>query len=256
MSEISWVKLSVDVFDNRKIKYLRRLPDGDSIVLIWIMLLTMAGRCNANGLIFLTETIPYSAKMLADELGFDENTVKLALASFEQLEMIHIADDGRICVSGWGEHQNIDGMEKIRESKRLSQARWRAKQKALPPPTVVSTVDSTVDTTSISVDDAEEDIEERNKNILTSADKPPRKSKTFVPPTVEEVQQYVSEKRLSVDPKSFVDYFEAADWHDSKGQKVRSWRQKLLTWNKCNFGNGYNSPASVERSEIKGVIHF
>lgn len=28
------------------------------------MLLTMAGRCNANGLIFLTENIPYNEKLL------------------------------------------------------------------------------------------------------------------------------------------------------------------------------------------------
>ena len=76
------------MFDNRKIKHLRRLPEGNNIVLIWVMLLTMAGRCNAGGMIFLTENIPYTPKMLADELGFEENTVKLALDALEQLEMI------------------------------------------------------------------------------------------------------------------------------------------------------------------------
>jgi hypothetical protein len=82
MAEVKWIKLTTDMFDNRKIKHLRKLPEGNSIVLIWVMLLTMAGRCNASGMIFLTENIPYTPKMLADELGFEENTVKLALEAY------------------------------------------------------------------------------------------------------------------------------------------------------------------------------
>jgi len=153
VAEIKWVKLTTDMFDNRKIKHLRRLPEGNNIVLIWVMLLTMAGRCNAGGMIFLTENIPYTPKMLADELDFEENTVQLALNVLDQLNMI-VTKDGHFAVAGWEEYQNIEGMEKIRESKRLAQARWRAKQKELPG--VVPTVDST----RYLVDDAEEDIEE------------------------------------------------------------------------------------------------
>ena len=86
--EVKWIKITTDMFDNRKIRHLRRLPDGNSIVLIWVMLLTMAGRCNAGGMIFLTENIPYTPKMLADELDFEENTVALALQALESLGMI------------------------------------------------------------------------------------------------------------------------------------------------------------------------
>ncbi len=153
MAEVKWIKLTTDMFDNRKIKHLRKLPEGNSIVLIWVMLLTMAGRCNASGMIFLTENIPYTPKMLADELGFEENTVQLALNALEQLNMV-VTNQGFFTIAGWDEYQNIEGMEKIRESKRLAQARWRAKQKALPD------VDSTVDSTRHLVDDAEVDKEE------------------------------------------------------------------------------------------------
>nr|DAN88912.1 MAG TPA: replisome organizer [Caudoviricetes sp.] len=146
------------MFDNRKIKHLRRLPDGNSIVLIWVMLLTLAGRCNSGGMIFLTENIPYTPKMLADELDFEESTVQLALTVLEQLGMIQTNGDGFLAVTGWSEHQNIEGMDKIRESKRLAQARWRAKKKEIP-----ATVESTVDSTRYLVDDAEEDIEEERE---------------------------------------------------------------------------------------------
>ena len=139
MNDVKWIKLTTDMFDNRKIRHLRRLPDGDSVVLIWVMLLTMAGRCNAGGMIFLTENIPYTPKLLADELDFEENTVVLALDSLERLNMI-VRDGDFFSIAGWEEYQNIDGMERIRESKRVAQAKWRAKQKAI---AEVSTVDST-----------------------------------------------------------------------------------------------------------------
>ncbi len=130
MADIKWVKLTTDMFDNRKIKHLRRLPEGNNIVLIWVMLLTMAGRCNSGGMIFLTENIPYTPKMLADELDFEESTVILALKSLEQLNMI-VTDGGFFSIAGWDEYQNIEGMDKIREQNRIRQANFKAKQKLL-----------------------------------------------------------------------------------------------------------------------------
>ena len=128
MAEVKWVKLTTDMFDNRKIKHLRRLPEGNNIVLIWVMLLTMAGRCNSGGMIFLTENIPYTPKMLADELGFEESTVSLALKALEQLDMI-VTENGVFAIAGWEEYQNIDGMDKIREQNRERKRLQRERQR-------------------------------------------------------------------------------------------------------------------------------
>lgn len=57
-----------------------------------------------------------------------------------------------------------------------------------------------------------------------------RATARFVPPTLEEVTAYVSERGSKVDAKRFFDYFEAANWVDAKGNPVRSWKQKLITW--------------------------
>ena len=94
------------------------------------MLLTMAGRCNASGMIFLTENIPYTPKMLADELDFEENTVVLALKALENLDMI-VTENGFFTIAGWEEYQNIEGMEKIREQNRLRKQRQRQNQALL-----------------------------------------------------------------------------------------------------------------------------
>lgn len=127
MAEVKWIKLMIDVFDNRKIRHLRKLPEGNNIVLIWIMLLTIAGRCNAGGAIFITETIPYTTKMLAGELGFKESTVKRALEELIRFGML-IREGDKLLVNGWDKHQNTDGMEKIREQNRKRKQRQRERQ--------------------------------------------------------------------------------------------------------------------------------
>ena len=130
MADVKWIKITTDMFSNRKIKHLRKLPEGDSIVLIWVMLLTMAGRCNSGGMVFLTENIPYTPKMLADELDFEESTVKLALQALEQLGMI-VTEEGFFAIPGWEEYQNADGLEKIREQNRNRKRMQRERQKLL-----------------------------------------------------------------------------------------------------------------------------
>lgn len=177
MAEVKWVKLTTDMFDNRKIKHLRKLPEGNNIVLIWVMLLTMAGRCNSGGMIFLTENIPYTPKMLADELGFEENTVILALKVLEQLDMI-VTDNGFFSIAGWEEYQNIEGMEKIREQNRLRQAKFKQKQKLLE--------SNVTDNVIVTQGNAIEVDKEQEKNIdkdfftTTTTDEPPMLTEVYL----------------------------------------------------------------------------
>jgi predicted phage replisome organizer len=176
MAEVKWIKLTTGMFDNRKIKHLRKLPDGNNIVLIWVMLLTMAGRCNAGGMIFLTENIPYTPKMLADELDFEENTVRLALEALAQFNMI-VTDSGYFAIAGWEEYQNIEGMDKIREQTRKRVAKCREK-KLLSQCNVTSCVTEPL-RNAIEVD------KEQEKNIdkdffTTTTDEPPMLSEVYL----------------------------------------------------------------------------
>lgn len=107
MAEVKWIKLTTDMFDNRKIRHLRKLPEGNNIVLIWVMLLTMAGKCNAGGMIFLTENIPYNSKLLAEELEFKESVIKFALDKLNELEMIEIKDN-YLKIHEWEDYQNTE----------------------------------------------------------------------------------------------------------------------------------------------------
>ena len=50
-------------------------------------------------------------------------------------------------------------------------------------------------------------------------------------PTLKEIQDYITEKDYNVDAKQFYDYFTTGNWTDSKGNKVKNWKQKIITWN-------------------------
>ena len=130
MAEVKWIKLTTDMFDNAKIKFIRTLPEGNNIVLIWVMLLAKAGISNLNGYIFLTENIPYTQDMLAAEFGFEVNIINLALSSLEKLNMIQIHEQ-KISILNWEEYQNIEGLDKIREQTRKRVAKCREKQNQL-----------------------------------------------------------------------------------------------------------------------------
>ena len=136
MGEVQWIKLYIDMFDRRKINKIRRLPAGNDILLFWVMLLATAGKCNAGGMIYITERVAFTKEDLADEFDFEVSTIELALKVFVEFDMITLYDDGFISVKNWEEYQNIEGMEKIREQNRLRQKRYYDKQKALNAPNV------------------------------------------------------------------------------------------------------------------------
>ena len=129
MSEVKWIKITTDMFDNRKIKAIRKLPEGNNIILIWVMLLSLAGRCNASGMIFLTENIPYTNKMLADELDFEESIICIAIDTLEKFGMITRDENLLISVNNWAEYQSVDGMERIREQNRIRNIEYRKRRK-------------------------------------------------------------------------------------------------------------------------------
>lgn len=58
----------------------------------------------------------------------------------------------------------------------------------------------------------------------------------FAPPTLDEVKAYCEERKSPVDPVQFWNYFTEGNWTDAKGNKVRNWKQKLLTWERFDGG--------------------
>lgn len=128
MADVKWIKLATGLPDNRKIKQIRKLPDGNTIALMWIFLMCLAGETNDDGMVYFTPEIPYTDEMLADEFDMDINTIRLGIATFQKFGMIEVIDK-IICLSSWEKWQATDGLAVIREQTRKRVAKHREKQK-------------------------------------------------------------------------------------------------------------------------------
>lgn len=128
--EVKWIKIITNMFDDEKVLLIEAMPEADSIIVIWFKLLCLAGKQNNNGVFMLNDKIAYTDEMLSTIFRRKLSTVKLALTTFENLGMIEIIDKV-ITIPNWEKHQNIDGLEKIREQNRKRVANHRAKQKRL-----------------------------------------------------------------------------------------------------------------------------
>ena len=158
MSEIKWIKITTDIFDDEKICLIDALPDHDAILVIWFKILALAGKHNRNGLLMMSDKVHYTDEMLATIFRRPLNTVRMALGVFEQFGMVEIID-GVITLPNWEKHQNIDGMEKIKEQTRNRVARHREKQKNIALGNVTGNV-------TVTDGNALEEDKEKNKNRL------------------------------------------------------------------------------------------
>ncbi|WP_107950903.1 phage replisome organizer N-terminal domain-containing protein [Lysinibacillus parviboronicapiens] len=130
MAEITWIKLRTDMFDNTKIRLIEKLPEGDTILVIWVKLLAAAGKANCNGYIMLSENIPMNVEEMAVIFDRPLNTVRLALEAFKRYGMVEVDENEIIRIHNWEKHQNVDGMEKIRLQTAARVAKHREKKKA------------------------------------------------------------------------------------------------------------------------------
>ena len=158
MAEISWIKLSTGLPDNKKIKRIRKLPEGDKVILFWVFLLARAGESNQSGGIFLTDTMPYQEEDLAADFDFNIEFVQFALITLEKYSMITRYQD-ILFIKNWEEYQSIEGLEKAREQNRIRQARYKEKQRQLTLGNVTANVSGNAEVTESNATDIDKELD-------------------------------------------------------------------------------------------------
>ncbi|MFA7059201.1 MAG: phage replisome organizer N-terminal domain-containing protein [Pedobacter sp.] len=134
---MDWVKVMCNILDHRKIKMIRKGPEGNTLVLLWLLMLAEAGKCNRGGYLMVSDSLPYTAETLSMVTDIPLPTVQLGLATFAGLDMID-RQDGAIFIKNWGKYQSEDKLEARREKERQRQQRHRQNERnkilALPAP--------------------------------------------------------------------------------------------------------------------------
>ena len=243
MSEVKWIKIVTDIFDDEKILLIESMPDADSIIVIWFKLLCLAGKNNNNGVFLLNERIHYTDEMFATIFRRNLNTVRMALKTFEEFGMIEIIND-TVTIPNWGKHQKLDALEAKTTYQREYMRNYRAKQRELVAgKTNGKTNDNDNGNANVSVVDkirldekriesntalqGNSTITEGNGNADNS-----RKRERFTPPTISEVEAYAKEKGYTsqeFSPSYFVDFYQSKGWKVGR-DPMKDWKASVRMW--------------------------
>ena len=245
MSEVKWIKICTDIFDDEKISLIDSMPERDGIIVIWFKLLCMAGKQNNGGVFMMNDKIAYTDEMLATIFRRPLNTVRLALHTFEQFGMVDIINNA-YTIPNWEKHQSLDKLEAAKEKNRLRVAAHREKQKQL----AQCNDYSNVTVTPCNALDKEEDKDNRGNT----------NRQRFVPPTLEEVTAYVEQRKSNVIPQAFIDFYEAKGWMVGKN-KMKDWKAACRNaegwdrWDRIPRKVGANGiHVNNEKSDLEGVF--
>ena len=180
MADVKWIKITTDIFSDEKILLIEQMPDADSLLVIWFKLLCMAGKENNYGVFMMRNRMPYTEEMLATIFRRPLNTVRLALSTFEAFGMIDIEDE-IITIPNWEKHQNIEGMEKIREQNRIRKQRQRERERLLLEENVTVTGHHATDKNREEKNRLEEEKNRLDNNIFDSDESAPSPSQKSKP---------------------------------------------------------------------------
>lgn len=254
LAEVSWIKLKVGMFDDSKIKYIEALPERDTIITVWVKLLTLAGKYNEHGYIMLSENLPYNDEMLANEFNRPINSIRLALQTFKTLGMID-DNQGVYKVTNWEKHQSLDSRSKHNEKNRLRQQRYRERQKQ-------NQIESNVTVTlrNDTEEEREEEYKNKNKNKEDRSDDVFSKSINYVitfldnnltPYQMEQIGYAVDDIGEHADEVIEI----ATDYTKEKGCHVGYLIQVLNNWAKENVKTKEDAQNKVKpKQQAKGTL--
>lgn len=118
MRERRYIKFRTDMYADTKFKIIDTKPNRDLIHYVWMRMVILAGKCNEEGELYMSRTIPYTVETLAIEFGRGDDEVKGALDLLMELEMIELTEENVFKVKNFAKHQNIKVKENVKTEDR------------------------------------------------------------------------------------------------------------------------------------------
>lgn len=126
--KVEWIKLATGIFDDPKIKTIRKGKNGAETVLLFVQLLTLAGQENNGGVFTWTDGSPYTSEDFSAVTGYDSAFIEEAFAKFRKLGMIAFEDE-TVCILNWSKHQSEDKLSAERSKSAERQKKYRENHK-------------------------------------------------------------------------------------------------------------------------------
>lgn len=120
------IKLPVHFFEDDRLRAIKSGKNGDSVILLYTILITVAAKADAGGKLILCDEIPYDDKILAGILGFQLSIVESGLQILTKYGLLSVTDNVYSLV-GYDDYADIKAMKERRQNADR-QARFKAKQ--------------------------------------------------------------------------------------------------------------------------------
>ena len=249
-----WLRLYDDFFTSKRIKKLRKLAGGDTYLIIYLKMQLIAMK--HDGILQWSGLDDNFADELALELDEEPANVEVTINYLLSCGLAETSDDVTFFFPYAVKNVGSEGSS----AKRMRESRARAK---LREPSQCSNdvrtlcehrygekeIEKEIDIEDISSSLRSEDMGGGAPSEPKAPESGKRTAVKFVPPTLEEVEAYAASRQSTVDPRRFFEYFNTPDaqgrsWRDSKGNPVKNWKQKFLTWEGRDSGKGKPAPAA------------
>ena len=248
-----WLKLNKDFFDSVRIRKLRSIAGGDTFTIIYLKLLLHA--IDTDGILEYQGIEKSISEELALVLSEDAENVGLCLNYLRSVGLAEVRSESIMLP---------EAIEKVgsetASTQRVRDFRNRQKEaKALHCNTDVTNCNADVTQMkrlcNVEIEkeietDKEKIREEKKEGITNVIPKKENPSSRFIPPTVEEVQTYISENMYTIDAQKFVDYYTSNGWIVGK-TKMKDWKATVRGWERRE-----QEKFAKEQRQPKGGFRF
>ena len=213
MAEVKWIKITTTIFDDEKMKLIDVLPENDAIIVIWFKLLALAGKTNDDGYVYVMKGMATTDEVLSTVFNRPLSIIRLALETFTRFGMIEV--NHHINIINWEKHQNIDGLDKIREQNRIRQEKHREKKKS---------------NVTVTLSNGTEEDKNKNKNKIKEEDKEKDNKIKYaenVSMTEKEYQKLI-EKYNKIKTHKMIEILD--NYKGANGKKYTSDYRAILSW--------------------------
>ena len=115
----------------------------------------------------------------------------------------------------------------------------------IPPVPDNSKNDSGIIPESFSTDSVLKEKKRKEEKILPAPAREDTPSKKFIPPNLEQVQEYCAERKNNVDAGRFIDFYSSKGWMIGKN-KMKDWKAAVRTWERGDRASPGTEPKRVD----------
>ena len=134
MADVTWIKHIIGMFDGNSFKRIKKAKIGgesyrDKLTAVWVEILDLAGKCNADGQFIETpEMIVLNIDDIAVLIDREPEELKLCMDFYINNRMVTFAND-IYEITNWEKYQNNDKLAEMREQTRQRVAKHREKKR-------------------------------------------------------------------------------------------------------------------------------